>query len=1022
MVTAANRHVKPIQRDDLFQLCCAMVNATSWSSMKVYLQTTRANVVLGAEMHTIGVQTAEASQWAINHGWKSIWEDAIPGADANHSIGGVAIFARSFLGLSLPPSGPSTVVRGRVVSALVNTPGTHGFVAYAGYFVVSEGLSARNLGLLQAIGEHIAGHGRPFVCGADFNFPPEVLASTSFASKIAAQIVHPDTNVGTCFQGAIPSTIDYYVVSGDLVKGLCSTDVDMSALTSPHRPAMLMFHPCLTNLQALSFCKPPALPRGMPIGCKPPAPDWEPAHNAALDALRICQNGQIHEADEAMFQAYEAWANTAEQELAGTLHAHLPYEGSRGGMPKMVWKSILQQEGSKHPRGGSAARLHRWGAARAKELWLAGLRMYKSEGRYGCAVFQGVASAIANSTPDQAYEYKGLLGLWRQVQRVARTLLGIGCSGGYTGVVPDLLQEVQLLQTQLQTTAEENEGKERAEARAEWAKWVEESIDKGAGAVHRWAKVPVAWRPTTTLQCDGTVTSDPLGLLRSERDRWSTVWGSRSEALPSPSVDRSALPRLRAEEIREASLKFNWRTSISVDGFHVRHFALLEDPGLEALAVLLEAMETIGRLPPQVKYIIVLLLEKATGGFRPIGLFCGIYRVWGKARRAVCSQWEASNDRSYFAAGMGRSASDAVWRQSVLAEAGVGADNAAAAFLWDITKYYEQFNYALLQARAHRLGFPVAIFKVVLFAYKCARHISYSGAVTEALFASNGIIAGCFAATSLTRVYAIEPFDEVCRLCPTVTFDFFVDDLTGSKVGSMQEVECDLVHAAHRLKDAVEVDLRASIAIDKAAVVASSQKLAQNIRTKLGPLGGTTVQATRNLGIDYAPGKCRGAHGRCSARAKRFRQATARRLRLSRVCKVVGLRAKLIFSSGVASGALYGAEVHGVSNSELLSLQRTAASAMRPTARGRSLAATLLINGDPTWRATAAPIVRWAKEVWEAAVSVNPRGLSLSELARVWRHAAPSVGRQWRQCRGPPPPGSVLHVVKAHWLGVGGAF
>ena len=112
-------------------------------------------------------------------------------------IGGVAIFVRSYLGLGTPPAGPAVLVEGRVVSGIVNTPGTNGFVAYAGYLHDAEGLSERNLGILQEIGMHVSGHGRPFICGADFNMDPRVLASTDFVSKLSAQIIHSDLRVGT---------------------------------------------------------------------------------------------------------------------------------------------------------------------------------------------------------------------------------------------------------------------------------------------------------------------------------------------------------------------------------------------------------------------------------------------------------------------------------------------------------------------------------------------------------------------------------------------------------------------------------------------------------------------------------------------------------------------------------------------------------------------------------------------------------------------------------------------------------
>ena len=84
-----------------------------------------------------------------------------------------------------------------------------------------------------------------------------------------------------------------------------------------------------------------------------------------------------------------------------------------------------------------------------------------------------------------------------------------------------------------------------------------------------------------------------------------------------------------------------------------------------------------------------------------------------------------------------------------------------------------------------------------------------------------------------------------------------------------------------------------------------------------------------------------------------------------------------------------------------MNLQRTAASAMKPSASGRSLSTTLLVNGDETWRATAAPVVRWAKEVWQASLTPHPWGFTLPELLKLWESARPAECVSWRSCRGP---------------------
>lgn len=71
---------------------------------------------------------------------------------------------------------------------------------------------------------------------------------------------------------------------------------------------------------------------------------------------------------------------------------------------------------------------------------------------------------------------------------------------------------------------------------------------------------------------------------------------------------------LTAEALRAASTSFKERTAVSADGWHMKHFSLLSDEALAALALLLAAMEALGVLPRQLRYIVVVLLAKPAGG------------------------------------------------------------------------------------------------------------------------------------------------------------------------------------------------------------------------------------------------------------------------------------------------------------------------------------------------------------------------------------------------------------------------
>eukprot|EP00959_Pyramimonas_sp_CCMP1952_P244665 5114352-Pyramimonas_sp.AAC.1 len=78
-------------------------------------------------------------------------------------------------------------------------------------------------------------------------------------------------------------------------------------------------------------------------------------------------------------------------------------------------------------------------------------------------------------------------------------------------------------------------------------------------------------------------------------------------------------------------------------------------------------------MPTQLYIIVSMLLPKPVGGHRPIGMFTGPYRLWGRLRRPFAQAWEVKNFRPWFAAGKCMGASDTVWRQALLSEGGVAS-------------------------------------------------------------------------------------------------------------------------------------------------------------------------------------------------------------------------------------------------------------------------------------------------------------------------------------------------------------
>jgi hypothetical protein len=121
--------------------------------------------------------------------------------------------------------------------------------------------------------------------------------------------------------------------------------------------------------------------------------------------------------------------------------------------------------------------------------------------------------------------------------------------------------------------------------------------------------------------------------------------------------------------------------------------------------------------------------------------------------------------------------------------------------------------------------------------------------------------------------------------------------------------------------------------------------------------------------------------------------------------------AKRIFVSGFLPAACYGSEILGFSNQELLKMRRLASHALQPRGQGRSLTAVLAVHGDPVAKAMLAPIVRWAREVWQVSCGKKGAGFSLPRLRRCWEIVQRKEATlSWSSIRGPV--GACLLTIK----------
>eukprot|EP00959_Pyramimonas_sp_CCMP1952_P103279 2159914-Pyramimonas_sp.AAC.1 len=70
-------------------------------------------------------------------------------------------------------------------------------------------------------------------------------------------------------------------------------------------------------------------------------------------------------------------------------------------------------------------------------------------------------------------------------------------------------------------------------------------------------------------------------------------------------------------------------------------------------------------------------------------------------------------------------------------------------------------------------------------------------------------------------------------------------------------------------------------------------------------------------------------------------------------------------------------------------------SCVKPRSQGRSLAVFSLLEGDPCWRASVAPAIRWSREIWLRHTRAPLWRLSWAELREGWMQTVLRNKHSW---------------------------
>ncbi len=998
------------------QLVVTSGNVTGWGTGLDWLDTATSEVVCMQEhKQRTSEEVGAASTQAIAKGWKSLWAKALTAdTEPGGASAGTVVLAKANVGLLEPPGGHE-VYDGRVAAALVEAGSAGGVVVYSVYLVSGDELGARNWAILQSIAVHVAGHGLPWVCVGDWNVPPGVLAASGWAERLQAKIVVPPVAHTTRVGARGGRLIDYSVISNSVADLGIQVGIDGRAPIRTHDAITVTLPIAPRSFEVTRLLGPKHFPRMRPIGPRKQPPEVADLRRRAGEAVRLAENGSEEEATAALNAAVDMWFDRLEDELVHLYHIdehgiHDEYRGRARGH-KLVRAPVLGPRHRGRPRGDPAARRMRMVQDRASDLLGAAERAKSRDGptvdlreRLRAAIDTATYVVADGTMPMECKDMAG--GLKRIARRMEAAIRRRPADNVATWYGEEHAAALREVIKEASAAAEPAETRHRTAIARDVARWCAEAQANGASLAHRWTQVPVEWRPESAPEKRGVEirnTSNPDVLVAGEADKWEPIW--RPPGLESVRVDWGQIRRLArptVHEARAAAKKFKPKTKIGVEGVNPRDLAEITDDMMEVYIDIMVTCELLGRIPERVALVIILLLNKKSGGRRPVGILPTLYRVWAAIRKPLLHAWERNWSRNFFAAGRGKSATDAAWHRALRAEHAALVGASAGSILWDLRKCFEHGRHSVLAREAEALGFPMAMARLATAVYSAERRLCLDGAMSRPVKATRGFIAGCAWAAACVRVTLQRKLEAFVARHPHVDSELYIDDAELQAVGQGKSVARDLAAAALDLAEVLN-EVGYALADDKAVVITSHETVTSEIIRLTRGLAGKEQKVAEKLGVEYTAGRRRPRVG--GPRRARLRKQLARKVRIARFRKLGGA-ARVVAARGQIPAATYGGDVNGISDAELYRLRGMMGRATAPSSRGSYTLLKLMLTEDPAVRANSNIIGRWSAVAWRNAGPQSQRKGNEpgADVLRAAMAAAISDERQnpgWDGARGP---------------------
>ncbi len=245
------------------------------------------------EHHARGDPVADLQTGARTRGFRLLANEATDGKGGGASAGvGIAVPTQRGCGGIFGPSYDFSPAEspGRLAGTWVQAGPRGGMIALSIYCWPTEGMTLRNVKLVEKALEVVTASGCTWIIAGDFNATPsELRAAVGGLLDRAGGVVRAPLQP-TCYPAAGSARIlDYFIVDARVAAASSLAEVDEAVVGSPHRAVRIRVRGRDVGGLVQMVKKPRMFPRERPIGCarRPLVPRWEEGGKGEREELTL---------------------------------------------------------------------------------------------------------------------------------------------------------------------------------------------------------------------------------------------------------------------------------------------------------------------------------------------------------------------------------------------------------------------------------------------------------------------------------------------------------------------------------------------------------------------------------------------------------------------------------------------------------------------------------------------------------------------------------------------------------------